>query len=147
MTLHEHVATPPTAARGRGRRLVLPVGSLLAVLLASVVIHSHDPNDAGTYPSCPFLAITGYYCPGCGTTRAWYALTHGDLGTALARNPLLVASAVWLGVWWLEWAWRAWTGRPRTRMAPTWVLWGLLVIVVGFWVLRNVPGWTWLSPA
>jgi hypothetical protein len=24
---------------------------------------------------------------------------------------------------------------------------GLLVVILAFWVLRNVPGWTWLSPA
>jgi hypothetical protein len=27
------------------------------------------------------------------------------------------------------------------------VLYGLLGVILAFWALRNVPGWTWLSPA
>ena len=31
-------------------------------------------------------------------------------------------------------------------MAPAWVLYGILGVVLTYWVARNVPGWTWLSP-
>ena len=41
-----------------------------------------DPNQPGHYPTDPFLAITGLYCPGCGTLRALHALARGDLLTA-----------------------------------------------------------------
>jgi hypothetical protein len=30
---------------------------------------------------------------------------------------------------------------------PAPVLWGVLVVVLAFGVLRNLPGWSWLSPA
>jgi hypothetical protein len=26
------------------------------------------------------------------------------------------------------------------------VLYGILGVVLAYWVARNVPGWTWLSP-
>jgi hypothetical protein len=32
-------------------------------------------------------------------------------------------------------------------MAPAWLLYALFWAVLAFWVARNVPGWTWLSPA
>ena len=35
--------------------------------------------------------------------------------------------------------------RVRTTMAPAWVLYGILGVILA-WVARNVPGWTWLSP-
>ncbi len=44
---------------------------------------------------CPFRLVTGLPCPGCGSTRAWVAVTNGYLPAALAFNPfatvLLVA--------------------------------------------------------
>lgn len=39
-------------------------------------------------PPCLFKTLTGYPCPGCGGTRAAYALLHGDLLRALLINPL-----------------------------------------------------------
>jgi hypothetical protein len=115
--------------------------------VAGGVVFAVDPETPGRYPTCPFLALTGWYCPGCGTTRAVHALLHGDAGLALQRNPLTVAALVVLAAAFALWSRRLWRGAPRTWVAPPWVLYGLLVVILAFWVLRNVPGWTWLSPA
>jgi hypothetical protein len=114
---------------------------------AGAVVFALDPETPGHYPTCPFLALTGWYCPGCGTTRAVHALLHGDAGLALQRNPLTVAALVVLAAAFALWSQRLWRGAPRTWVAPPWVLYGLLGLILGFWALRNVPGWTWLSPA
>jgi len=45
------------------------------------------------------------------------------------------------------WLRRTATGRPRRWLAPPWALYSVLGAILMFWVLRNVPGWTWLSPA
>jgi hypothetical protein len=31
--------------------------------------------------------------------------------------------------------------------APAWMLYGMFWVIMAFWVARNIPGWTWLSPA
>ena len=105
-----------------------------------------DPNLPGHYPACPFLALTGYSCPGCGSLRAIHALAHGDVATALARNPFAVVSAVWLTAVWVRWLSRRLTGRPAPWLAPAWMIWVLLGAVVAFWVLRNLPGCAFLGP-
>lgn len=108
-----------------------------------------DPNRPGHYPTCPFLYLTGYYCPGCGSLRALHDLVaHGDLAAALRRNPLTVVMIPFVMAAWLLWALRlagltTWT---PTRIRPAWI-WAYLVLLVVYWVARNVPGWTWLSPA
>ncbi len=79
--------------------------------------------------------------------RALHALTNGDVGTALARNPLSVVMLGVLAGVFLGWASRRWRGVEQTAMAPAWSLWALVWGICAFWVLRNVPGWTWLSPA
>jgi len=116
-------------------------------LIAAGCVASVDPNAAGHYPTCPFLAVTGWYCPGCGALRAVHALGHGHLMTALARNPFTVVVVGYLVVTWVLWFQRAARGRPRRWLAPPWVLYGALGAILMFWVLRNLPGWTWLSPA
>jgi hypothetical protein len=37
---------------------------------------------------CAFARMTGHPCPGCGSTRAVYALARGDLVELLHANPL-----------------------------------------------------------
>lgn len=138
-------AAPPSLA-DRGRRIALPALTLAATGVAALVVHAQDPNEAGSYPTCPWLQLTGTYCPGCGTLRCLHALTNGDVATAFARNPATVLTALYLVPCFLIWTHRRWEGRPRTWAAPAWVIWTLFWAILAYWALRNVPGWTWLSP-
>jgi hypothetical protein len=122
---------------------VYGLAAVAFVTVAAVI----DPNEPGHYPTCPWLALTTTYCPGCGTLRATHALAEGDLATAMARNPATVIAAVALGFGYAAYLRRSWLGRPRTTAAPAWMLWALFWAILAFWVLRNVPGWSWLSPA
>ncbi len=38
---------------------------------------------------CAFHQMTGLYCPGCGGTRAFYALLDGDLVRSLLYHPIV----------------------------------------------------------
>lgn len=144
------ISGPPAGHRpGRrdtARRLLGPIGGALGGVAGVAVVATVDPNEPGHYPTCPFLAVTGRYCPGCGSLRAVHALAHGDVGEALARNPLLVASVPLVLVLWGLWVRRTVTGKQRTWAAPAWWIWGLLVLVLAYWVARNLPGATWLAP-
>lgn len=127
-------------------RLLAPAAVAAAAVVAAGYLAVVDPNHPGHYPSCPFLYVTGYACPGCGSLRALHDMLHGDLHGALARNPLTVLAAPYL-IWaWISWLRRGPTGRSPGRMAPPWVLWALLILVLAFWVLRNLPGFGWLGP-
>lgn len=140
-----HVAL---TVRAGGRPVpLLPLGVGVAGLVAAGYVSAVDPNSPGHYPTCPFLAITGWYCPGCGALRAVHALAHGDLLTALARNPFAVVAVAYVAVTWALWLQRSVSGRPVRWLAPPWVLHAVLAGILLFGVLRNVPGWTWLSPA
>jgi hypothetical protein len=37
---------------------------------------------------CPFRLMTGLPCPGCGLTRSWVYLLHGQPGAGTAANPV-----------------------------------------------------------
>jgi hypothetical protein len=55
-------------------------------LAAGAILYRFSPQEYAFYPQCPFFALTHYYCPGCGATRALAELLHGHLGAALHFN-------------------------------------------------------------
>lgn len=130
------------------RRGALAFAAVTAAAAAVTVgVATVSPEESGHYPTCPFLALTGLYCPGCGSLRAVHALAHGDLLTAWDRNPLAVLLLPFVLVAWAAWGLRllgvsAW---HPSRIPAGWI-WGLLAVVVVYWIARNVPGWDWLSP-
>ena len=145
MALAQRLASTGSA---RWREALPLVAVTTAGLAAGATLFAIDPNQPGHYPTCPFLASTGWFCPGCGALRSLHDLLHGDLAGALARNPMTVVAVPYLLLAWVTWILRT-TGRPapRSTSLPTWTIWLLLVVVVAFGVLRNLPGWGWLSPA
>jgi len=59
---------------------------------ASLYFAQHNPYQIEVFAPCPILTLTGWQCPGCGSTRALYSLLHGDVAQAFTMNPLLLAS-------------------------------------------------------
>jgi hypothetical protein len=96
---HNHaLPSPPPAQAERSLAWVMLLG-LSAVFLISMLWR---PADEPTIILCPFRALTGLLCPGCGMTRAFCALGHGELGRAIrfnALSPLLYLSFIiaWVG--------------------------------------------------
>ncbi|HEX2145858.1 MAG TPA: DUF2752 domain-containing protein [Glycomyces sp.] len=121
----------------------------VAISAAGVIAYvaQVDPSQAGSYPTCPFLAITGWHCPGCGSLRMIHALAHGDLLDALSMNLFAVAMLPLLAFWFLRWTAESWGLRERSRTLahPAWV-WTLLVTVCAYWIARNSPPTAFLAP-
>lgn len=122
--------------------------ALSAAALATWTLRRLDPNAADSLlPVCPFLSLTGPYCPGCGSTRCLHALAHLDLAAAWAMNPLLVLALPALTLMLL---WNS--GLRPAGLAPLAQLLGRarlwLWLLLGFAVLRNLtfPPFVWLAP-
>lgn len=123
-----------------------PAG-VAAIAVASVgLVAAVDPNEPGHYPTCPFLAVTGLFCPGCGSLRAVHALAHGEVGAAAGLNILTVLAILPLVGVWAAWLRRSWRGTQRSSIAPAAALWALLLLVFAFVVLRNIPVGAALAP-
>ena len=138
------VTSVPTR-RGRIRAFA-PAAVLVATGAGLLLVHTLDPGEPGNYPTCPWLMVTGTFCPGCGTLRMLHALTHGDVTTAVAMNPFALVMVVVLAAGWMAWAWQARWGLPVATWVPQWAATGYLVLTVVYWVARNLPGLRWLAP-
>ncbi|MQY02270.1 DUF2752 domain-containing protein [Actinomadura macrotermitis] len=132
-------APRPRAARP-GRALLAPAAVAAGLAAATAVVGLVDPHEPGHYPTCPLLALTGYYCPGCGGLRMVNSLVHGDVAAAFGSNPLLLVLLALPVYLWGRWTWLAAHGEPmRTRLFRP-AFWGvLLAVVIGYGVVRNLP--------
>jgi len=120
-------------------RLLAAAGTGAAAAGAAAVWY-FDPSTAGFFPACPLYSLTGFACPGCGLTRGFHALFHGDVFTALDYNALIPVFGAFLGYLFLSMFLVAARGRGLTmgRMnAP--VLWSILGFMFVFGVSRNLP--------
>ena len=112
------------------------------VLIGVGLLFAFDPAGSGIFPPCPFHTITGLHCPGCGTTRALHQVLHGNLPAAFALNPLMILSLGPIIYWFVSASVRRLSGRqlPTVFIPAAWI-WGLLGVVLLFWVLRNIPAY------
>jgi hypothetical protein len=119
---------------------VLAVAGSLATATGAFVVGYFNPVSAGFFPVCPLFAATGLNCPGCGLTRGFHALFHGDVLGALHFNALLPVYGivfVYLFVSMLSIAARG-RGISFNIFRPN-LIWGFLVIAIVFGVVRNFP--------
>lgn len=136
------------ASATRFDRLRSPLVTAGVVGALTVALHFRDPHSSGSWGGCPWLALTGWYCPGCGGLRAVNDLTNGDLHAAASSNLVFVVMIPVLVIWWLVWTRRSWSGkvrRPSTQGAGAWIA-AFTVVTLVFGIVRNLPVGGWLAP-
>ncbi|GIU83839.1 MAG: hypothetical protein KatS3mg008_0614 [Acidimicrobiales bacterium] len=118
------------------RNRFAPVSALAAV---AAIVSLRDPHTPGAYGLCPFKALTGMDCPGCGSLRALRHLAAGDFVGALDHNALIPPLVIVGGLWALGVA----AGRtllPRVGPERAHVaLTSALFVLFSFTALRNLP--------
>src|SRR4249919_3185364 len=88
MTNFHYVSVPIDKARQRMIAALIWVG-LLAISIFLFFFNPASPANQWL-PKCPFRLLTGWQCPGCGSTRACYQLLHLHPLAAFKLNPLLL---------------------------------------------------------
>ena len=120
----------------------LPAATAGVVVLAGLYLV--NPNSTHV-PLCPLHAATGLWCPLCGTTRAGYALLHGQWTIALHDNLLFVLLLPLLVILWLRRAARD-PATDRGSLLPRPAFISVVLLAMLFGVLRNLPSGSWLAP-
>lgn len=88
---------------------------------------------------CPLLTLTGFYCPGCGGSRAVYYLLHGKLLKSLICHPIVLCGlAVVLPFMVTQTLALITKGRIRGMRFRLWYLYAAAVIIIANFVLKNV---------
>lgn len=88
---------------------------------------------------CIFHELTGFYCPGCGGTRAFLALITGHPIISFLYNPAVIYAAgvlIFYAVWGILYA--AGKGafkRPKFYLAFVWIF---IAILIANCTVRNL---------
>jgi len=149
-------APPVRAAAPPFRQLELRqqwlfLGLALAVLLASLLLQvDHEghvvlPLLRVTVPaSCSFRRLAGHDCPGCGLTRSFISLAHGQWRQAWQYNP---AGPLWFGLLLAQLPYRGLQIRrlQRGQSVVAWpvgnlAVWIGVAVLLGQWVWRMAEG-------
>src|SRR6478672_8540242 len=66
------------------------------LLAGAIYVFAFQPGKTGFFPPCLFRLLTGFQCPGCGSTRALHQVLHGHFIAAFELNPLFVIAIPFL---------------------------------------------------
>lgn len=129
---------------------VLMLAISLPVIGLSFLLYLDGPThvvipwfDMPLPPSCGMQQVLGLDCPGCGLTRSFIALAHGDLNASLAFNPggfLVFGLALFQIPYRIAQLYRVWSGeKPWDLTTMSLWFWSLIGVVLIFqWVVKMV---------
>ena len=121
-------------------RLFLLFGIPLAIIGGGVALFFLNPSEHSFFPKCALYMATGFSCPGCGSTRALYQLTHGDVLEAMRLNPGLMA-LITLGITdYVRFVVSVIRGNPfQTLFGRLKLLGALMGVMLVYGIIRNLP--------
>jgi hypothetical protein len=131
----------------RALMLLAAAGFALGAFLVATI----PPSEDTLYPRCQFHSLTGWHCPGCGTTRALHAAFNGRFAQAFAYNALafvvvpIVGWALARSLW--NWYRERSPSDDRDRSAKLWTI-VLVALLIAYGIARNIPAYpfTLLAP-
>lgn len=119
---------------------------MLAALTAAGIIYFIFAEHGHSLP-CVFYELTGFYCPGCGSTRFARRLLNFDIPGAFKSNPAVFLTAPLLSAviirriyYYIRYGY---TPKSKWLEILCYIFAALLVL---FGVVRNLPGFEFLTP-
>ena len=126
------------------RTTVIAIWSLL--LAGAAYLFLFEPGKTGFFPPCIFRLLTGFTCPGCGSTRAMHQFVHGHFLAAFELNPLLLIAIPFLLFAFLRYSVIVMRGGvPRHNVLPAPYIYGIFFVILSFWIFRNTPFYPFVS--
>ncbi|SNR31854.1 DUF2752 domain-containing protein [Lutibacter flavus] len=113
---------------------------LLLLIVVAFLYFNINPSEVNFLPKCPLYLTTGIYCPGCGSQRATHHLLNFNFVGVLQQNILYIIGLLILGYHLIIISLNSifkkniynYLYHPKTPIF-------LLIIIVIFWILRNIP--------
>ena len=114
----------------------------MGVAIAFVVVYyNYNPGNNALFPKCALYSTTGLKCPGCGSQRAIHNILQGNVAEAFMNNMLLVISIPYLLMGFYMQGLKSpseFQLRWREKLFGKNAIYIILILVIGFWIIRNL---------
>ena len=87
---------------------------------------------------CVFHEVTGYLCPGCGITRCFISIFHGDFIKAFNYNKLVFCMLPFGIIYFIYWLYNYIIGNENYYKISNGISIFLVVITLLFGIIRNI---------
>lgn len=113
-------------------------GWILMALFAmgAAVIHIKGKTILNYVPPCMFHRVTGYYCPGCGGTRAVFTFFRGDIVRAFKFHPFVPYIFI-IGGWFM-------LSQTIQRLSGDRIKIGMNFRIVYLWIALGIIALNWI---
>jgi hypothetical protein len=120
----------------------------LILLLGAIFLFFHNPAVSEVFLPCPIRLFTGFYCPGCGSTRELYSLLHGEIYQAFRFNPALFILLPFIVFYILAKSIYFIRGIKHDPLhkVPSSVFVTILILLLVYAIMRNIPLFSFLAP-
>lgn len=118
---------------------------LLGIFLSYLLIAKFSNSRTFFHLPCLFHTLTGYYCPGCGGTRACIAFLHGHFLRSLLYHPVVPYTAVVYLVFMVSHSIELLSKGKLAiglKYRDSYIKFAAVIILVQ-WILRNFLKWKW----
>ncbi len=120
-----------------------------AVLAAAALLYLYFTGEGeGAGIPCMFHQITGFYCSGCGASRALRSILHFDFYQALRYNAFFTAALPLLEIYFcgLGYSYIRFVKDEVSAKVSMKLLWAVIIIALVFGILRNTSAFAFLAP-
>lgn len=120
-----------------------------AVFAAAALLYLYFTGEGeGTGIPCVFYQATGFYCSGCGTSRALRSILHLDFYQAFRYNAIFTAALPFIAAYFaaLAISFIKFGKDKISEKIPMKFVWVFIVLAVVYGILRNVPAFAFLAP-
>lgn len=118
---------------------------LLGIFLSYLLMAKFSHFRTFFHLPCLFRTLTGYYCPGCGGTRACIAFLHGHFLRSLFYHPVVPYTAVVYLIFMISHSIELLSKGNFAiglRYRDNYIKFAGIIILVQ-WILRNFLKWKW----
>lgn len=122
------------------KKKLLVTAIIIAAVLLIFIYGRYNPEEVGLYPKCPFYALTGLKCPGCGSQRAIHSILNLNIRAAFQYNAFLVCMIPVIAVFAVAEVYRRRFPRLYNTLFGPYCIIGILILTIVWWVLRLTTG-------
>lgn len=129
------------------KRIGIVAAAAFFAAAALVYLYFTGEGEGAGIP-CVFYQITGFYCSGCGASRALRSVLHLDFYQALRYNAIFTLALPLLGAYFgaLALSYIRFGKDKISEKVSMKIIWVIIAVVIIYGILRNIPMFSFLAP-